>query len=148
MRSRANLLEPEGETTRSSSDKERWAVAHIYSSYNNTIIHVTDVTGSETISIASGGHVTKVCRLESSPSSAIKMVKKIVDDLKEKGITGLHIRVRAPGGHNGPKYPGPGSQPTIKALSRAGLRIGIIEDVTPTPADGCRRKGGRKRKLS
>ncbi len=128
--------------------KERWAVAHIYSSYNNTIVHVTDMTGSETISLVSGGQVTNVCRLESSPASAIKIVKKVVDEIKEKGITGLHIRVRAPGGHNGPKYPGPGSQPTIKALARAGLRIGLIEDVTPIPTDGCRRKGGRSRKIA
>jgi small subunit ribosomal protein S11 len=128
--------------------KDRWAVVHIYSSYNNTIVHVTDVTGSETLSLVSGGHVTKVSRLENSPASAIKIVKKVVEEIRERGITGLHIRVRAPGGHNGPKYPGTGSQPTIKALSRAGFRIGVIEDVTPTPTDGCRKKGGRKRKLS
>ena len=128
--------------------KERWAVVHIYASYNNTIVHVTDITGSETISLASGGHVTKVSRLENSPATAIKLVKKVIDDIREKGITSLHIRIRAPGGHNGPKYPGPGSQPTIKTFARAGFRIGIIEDVTPMPTDGCRRKGGRKRKLS
>lgn len=126
--------------------KERWAVVHIYSSYNNTIVHVTDLTGSETLSLVSGGHVTNVCRLESSPASAIKIIKKVVDDLKDKGITSLHIRVRAPGGHNGPRHPGPGSQPAIKALARAGFRIGVIQDVTPIPTDGCRKKGGALRR--
>lgn len=128
--------------------RDRWAIAHIYSSYNNTIVHVTDMTGAETLSLVSGGQVTRVSRLENSPATAIKIVHKVADEIREKGVTGLHIRVRAPGGHNGPKYPGPGSQPTIKSLARAGFRIGVIEDVTPTPTDGCRRKGGRKRKVS
>ena len=128
--------------------KERWGVAHIYSSYNNTIVHVTDVTGAETLSLVSGGHVTNVSRLENSPATALKIVKKVVDDIREKGVTALHIRVRAPGGHNGPRYPGSGSQPTIKSLARAGFRIGVISDVTPIPTNGCRRKGGRKKKLS
>src|SRR3989344_2495567 len=109
-----NLEKPE-EPTKTSS-KERWAVVHIYSSYNNTIVHVTDLTGAETISLVSGGHVTNVGRLESSPASAIKIIKKVVEDLKDKGITSLHIRVRAPGGHNGPRHPGSGSQPAIKQL--------------------------------
>jgi len=87
-----------------------------------------------------------VSRLESSPATAVKLVKKIAEDCAEKGITGVHIRVRAPGGHNGPKYPGQGSQTAIKSLARAGLKIGVIEDVTPNPHDGCRKKGGRKRK--
>lgn len=40
--------------------------------------------------------------------------------------------------------PGPGAQAAIRALSRMGLRIGLIEDVTPLPHDGCRKKGGRR----
>ena len=143
----AEDLEEENSEKRTQTSKDRWAVAHIYSSYNNTIVHVTDMSGAETLSLVSGGQVTNVSRLESSPASAIKIVKKVVDDLQEKGITGLHIRVRAPGGHNGPRHPGPGSQPTIKSLARAGFRIGIIQDVTPTPTDGCRRKGGARRKI-
>jgi len=128
--------------------KEKWGIAYIYSSYNNTFLHITDITGSETLGIASGGHVTKVCRLESSAASAVKIVKKVVEQVKSKGITGVHVKIRAPGGHNGPKYPGPGAQPTIRALARAGLKIGVIEEVTPLPHDGCRKKGGKKRKSS
>ncbi|HJK61551.1 MAG TPA: 30S ribosomal protein S11, partial [Methanocorpusculum sp.] len=61
----------------------------------------------------------------------------------EKGITGLHIRVRAPG--NGKqRSPGPGAQAAIRALSRAGMRIGRIEDVTPVPHDSIRPAGGRR----
>ena len=47
----------------------RWGVAHIYSSYNNTIIHITDLTGTETISKGTGGMVVKSHRLESSPTA-------------------------------------------------------------------------------
>jgi len=126
------------------SRRERWGIAHIYSSYNNTLIHITDVTGSETIAIGSGGHVVKADRLESSPSTAMNVAKRVAENAKTKGITGVHIRIRAPGGHNGPKNPGPGSQAAIRALARSGLRIGFIEDVTPVPHDGCRKKGGRR----
>lgn len=122
----------------------RWAVAHIYASYNNTVIHITDVTGSETLALASGGQVVKSHRLESSPTAAMTAAKKAAEIAKDKGITGLHIKVRAPGGHNGPMNPGPGSQAAVRALSRMGLRIGFIEDVTPIPHGGCRKKGGRR----
>lgn len=127
-----------------SRDKLRWGVAHIYSSYNNTIIHVTDITGSETLARFSGGMMVKADRLESSPTAAMIAAKQIAEVVKEKGITGLHIRIRAPGGHQGPNSPGPGAQAAVRALSRAGLRIGIIEDVTATPTDGCKKKGGRR----
>lgn len=122
----------------------RWGVAHIYASYNNTIIHITDITGTETIAKASGGMVVKADRMESSPTAAMMAAKKVAEGAHEKGINGIHVKIRAPGGHNGPNNPGPGAQAAIRALSRTGLRIGIIEDVTATPHDGCRKKGGRR----
>jgi small subunit ribosomal protein S11 len=122
----------------------RWGIANIYASYNDTIIHVTDITGSETIAVASGGQIVKSARLESSPTAAMMAAKKVAEIVKEKGIQGLHVKVRAPGGHNGPHSPGPGAQAAIRALSRMGLKIGIIEDVTPVPHGGCRKKGGRR----
>ena len=63
---------------------------------------------------------------------------------REKGINAIHVKIRAPGGHNDPLGPGPGAQAAIRALSRMGLKIGLIEDVTPLPHDGCRKKGGRR----
>ena len=122
----------------------RWGIAHIYSSYNNTIIHITDITGTETISRSSGGQVVKADRMESSPTAAMIAAKKAAEIAKEKGINAIHVKIRAPGGHNGPLNPGPGAQAAIRALSRMGLRIGIIEDVTPLPHDGCRKKGGKR----
>jgi small subunit ribosomal protein S11 len=122
----------------------RWGVAHIYSSHNNTIIHITDITGSETIAKSSGGMVVKAHRLESSPNAAMAAAKQAAEQAKEKGINALHIRIRAPGGHNGPNSPGPGAQAAVRALSRSHIRIGLIEDVTGLPTDGCRKAHGKR----
>ena len=86
----------------------RWGVAHIFASYNNTIIHITDITGTETIAKCSGGMVVKADRLESSPTAAMIAAKKAAETALEKGITGIHVKIKAPGGHNGPYNPGPG----------------------------------------
>ena len=126
------------------SRNDRWGTAHIYSSYNDTIIHITDITGSETLGTGSGGMVVKSHRLESSPTAAMMAAKRAGEIAKEKGITGLHVRIRAPGGHNGPASPGPGAQAAVRTLSRMGFRIGLIEDVTPMPHGGCRKKGGKR----
>lgn len=123
---------------------QRWGIANIYSSYNNTIITITDITGTETLARTSGGQVVKADRMESSPTAAMIAAKKAAETAIEKGITGIHVKIRAPGGHNGPNSPGPGAQAAVRALSRMGLRIGIIEDVTPMPHGGCRKKGGRR----
>ena len=125
-------------------DRLRWGIAHIYSSYNNTIIHITDITGSETISKASGGMVVKAHRLESSPTAAMSAARIAAEGALEKGINAIHIKIRAPGGHNGPSNTGPGAQAAIRSLTRAGLKVGTIEEVTPMPHDGCRKKGGRR----
>lgn len=125
-------------------EKLRWGIAHIYSSYNNTIIHITDISGSETISKSSGGMVVKSDRLESSPTAAMNAAKQAAEEAKEKGINAIHIKIRAPGGHDGPNSPGPGAQAAIRTLSRVGLRVGIIQDVTSVPSDGCRKRGGKR----
>ncbi len=122
---------------------EKWGVAHIYSSFNNTLITITDLTGAETIAKISGGMVTKAARDESSPYTAMQMATVIADKIRDKGITGLHIKVRAPGG-NKHRSPGPGAQAAIRAFARAGIKIGRIEDVTPIPHDGTRPKKGRR----
>jgi len=122
---------------------ERWAVVHVYSSYNNTIVHVTDISGAETIAKASGGMFVKAARLESSPYAAMRSAAHVAAIAKDKGINAIHIKVRAPGGSDA-RTPGPGAQAAIRALARAGFRIGRIEEVTPIPHNGTRRKGGRR----
>ncbi|MCD6113783.1 MAG: 30S ribosomal protein S11 [Thermoprotei archaeon] len=121
----------------------KWGVVHIYSSLNNTIIHMTDLTGAETVARASGGMVVKADREKPSPYAAMLAASRVAQEAMDKGIRAIHIKVRAPGGH-GPKTPGPGAQAAIRALARAGFIIGRIEDVTPIPHDTTRRPGGRR----
>lgn len=118
-------------------------IAHIYASQNNTIILVTDTTGAETIAKATGGMVVRNDREESSPYAAMKAADLIADKLREREISDLIIKVRAPGGSRS-KIPGPGAQSAIRALSRAGFKIIRIEEVTPIPHDGTKKKGGKR----
>ena len=119
------------------ADENTWGIAHVYASFNNTIITVTDLTGAETIVKSSGGTVVKQNRDEASPYAAMQMADVVAEQVQDAGIDGVHVRVRGPGG-NLQKNPGPGAQATIRALARAGLEIGRIEDVTPIPHDGTR----------
>jgi len=82
-------------------------------------------------------------RLQSSANAAMMAAKKVAAESLESGINSVHIRVRAPGGNKN-KYQGPGAQAAIRALTRAGLRVGQISDVTPIPEDGTKKKGGRR----
>jgi small subunit ribosomal protein S11 len=121
----------------SESADEKWGIAHVYASFNNTIITITDQTGAETLAKSSGGTVVKQNRDEASPYAAMQMAEVVAEEARAQNVEGVHVRVRGPGG-NQQKSPGPGAQATIRALARAGLEIGRIEDVTPIPHDGTR----------
>ncbi|MFZ8908398.1 MAG: 30S ribosomal protein S11 [Nitrosopumilaceae archaeon] len=133
--------EPEPEAKKEGPAK--WGIAHIFSSYNNTIIHMTDLTGAETVALSSGGVHVNADRYESSPFAAMKAANTVIESAKTKGFTGFHIRVRAVGGV-GSRVPGPGAQAAIRALARGGFKIGRIDDVTPIPHDTTRKKGGKR----
>ena len=120
-----------------------WAVAHIYASFNDTFVHVTDVSGRETFIRVTGGMKVKANRDEPSPYAAMLCAQDVATRLQTLGVTSLHIKIRATGG-NRTKQPGPGAQAALRALARAGMKIGRIEDVTPIPTDSTRRKGGRR----
>merc|ERR1719502_1706897 len=120
-----------------------FGVAHIYASYNDTFVHITDLTGRETMVRVTGGMKVKADRDESSPYAAMLAAQDVAVKCKEVGFTALHIKLRATGG-NKTKTPGPGGQSALRALARSGLKIGRIEDVTPIPTDSTRRKGGRR----
>jgi small subunit ribosomal protein S14e len=122
---------------------ESFATAHIFASFNDTFIHVTDLSGRETIVRVTGGMKVKADRDESSPYAAMLAAQDVAARCKELGITALHIKLRAVGGTKS-KSPGPGAQAALRALARAGMKIGRIEDVTPIPTDSTRRKGGRR----
>jgi len=121
----------------------KWGIVHIYASYNNILLHVTDLTGAETIARASGGMFVDAGRLEPTPYAATRAASYVMEIAKSKGINAVHIRVRAPGGVKA-RTPGPGTQAAIRAIARSGVMIGRIEDVTPIPHDSVRKKGGRR----
>merc|ERR1712097_158684 len=123
--------------------EEMFGVAHIYASYNDTFVHITDLTGRETLVRVTGGMKVKADRDESSPYAAMLAAQDVAARCKELGIVALHIKIRATGG-NGTKTPGPGGVSALRALARAGMKIGRIEDVTPIPTDSCRRKAGHR----
>eukprot|EP00389_Voromonas_pontica_P002884 GDKH01004280.1.p1 GENE.GDKH01004280.1~~GDKH01004280.1.p1 ORF type:complete len:171 (+),score=35.93 GDKH01004280.1:57-515(+) len=120
-----------------------FGVAHIFASFNDTFIHVTDISGRETLVRVTGGMKVKADRDESSPYAAMTAAADVAVRCKELGITALHIKLRATGG-TGTKSLGPGAQSALRALARSGMKIGRIEDVTPIPTDSVRRKGGRR----
>ena len=121
----------------------RKGIAHIYASFNNIIITITDPTGAETITRCSGGMVTKSAKDEGSPYTAMKVAQTAADAALEKGFDLVNVQIRGRGGKKGGS-PGRGAQTAIRALVRSGLKIGTIEDVTPHPHDGTKPKGGKR----
>ncbi|KAA6393314.1 MAG: putative 40S ribosomal protein S14 [Streblomastix strix] len=121
----------------------RFGVCHIFASFNDTFIHVTDISGRETICRITGGMKVKADRDESSPYAAMMAAQDVVAECQKKNINALHIRIRGVGGTQS-KQPGPGAQSALRALARGGIKIGRIEDVTPIPTDSTRKKGSRR----
>ena len=123
--------------------EEYFGVAHLFASFNDTFVHITDLSGRETITRVTGGMKVKADRDEASPYAAMLAAQDVAKRCKECGITALHIKLRATGGSK-TKTIGPGAQSALRALARNGIKIGRIEDVTPIPTDSTRRKGGRR----
>ena len=134
------INEPEKKAAAKKKEKEIEAVLNIYTSFNNTIAHVTDASG-RTLTKVSGGMVTKHSRLKANPTIAMFIAKRISENMKEKGIKSLYVRIRAKTGSTGP---GPGANAIIKSLSREGFKIINILDSTRVPRGGPKKKGGRR----
>ncbi|MCK5149937.1 30S ribosomal protein S11 [Candidatus Pacearchaeota archaeon] len=130
----------EPKVVKEKNKKEIEAVVNIYTSFNNTIVHVTDMSG-KTISKVTGGMVTKHGRLKANPTTAMFISKKITENIKDLGIKSLYVRIRAKTRN---PAPGPGAHAIIKSLSRAGFRILNILDTTRFPRGGPKKKGGRR----
>ncbi len=116
------------------------AVINIYTSFNNTIVHATDMSG-RTLSKVSGGMVTKHGRLKANPTIAMFIAKRVSEELKEKGVGALYFRIRAKTRN---PAPGPGANAIVKSLSREGFKILNILDTTRYPRGGPKKKGGRR----
>ena len=121
----------------------RKAIVNIFSSYNNILMTATDLTGAETITTCNGGEVVKAGKDKGGQFAATSSAERMADALKDKEFTELIVKYRAPGG-NLSNNTGPGAQAAIRALTRAGMTITRIEDVTPIAHDGTKKKGGRR----
>ncbi len=120
--------------------KEIEAVVNVYTSFNNTIAHVTDMSG-RTIAKVTGGMVTKHGRLKANPTIAIFIAKRLSETINENGIKSLYLRIRAK--TRSPAL-GPGAHAIVKSLTRDGFKIINILDTTRFPRGGPKKKGGRR----
>jgi small subunit ribosomal protein S11 len=128
------------ETTKISTTKEAEAILNIYTSFNNTLVHVTDMSG-RTISKVTGGMVTKHDRLKANPTVAMFIAKRITEEVKDLGVKGFYVRIRAKTRN---PAPGPGAHTLVKSLTREGFKILNILDSTRIPRGGPKKKGGRR----
>jgi ribosomal protein S11 len=120
--------------------EERIGILNIYTTFNNTIMNLTDLSG-KTIAKFSGGQSTKQSRLRANPTIAMFIAQKIAEEAKDNGITGFYVKIRA---ETGQANPGPGAHSAIKSLTRAGFKIISIMDTTRMPRGGPKKPGGRR----
>ncbi len=111
------------------------AIAHVKSTFNNTIVTITDING-EALCWASAGTVGFKGTRKSTPFAAQRAGETAAHAARRFGVTELEVRVKGPGS---------GRESAISGLQVGGIRIQSIEDVTPLPHNGCRPR--RKRRV-
>mmetsp|Transcript_14283 Transcript_14283/g.19873 ORF Transcript_14283/g.19873 Transcript_14283/m.19873 type:complete len:134 (+) Transcript_14283:2428-2829(+) len=124
-------------------DRYIFGTLHILATKNNTIIHATDITGTETISRISSGCMAKNNKDKKSGYYAMLASQEISKTCKKIGLNAFHVKIRAKGGSSSTII-GQGASIVIRSIIREGFKIGRIEDATPTPTNGTRKKGGRR----
>lgn len=105
-----------------------YGVAHIFSTFNNTIVSVTDKVGN-VIAWASGGNVGFKGTRKSTPFAAQIAAQQVAKQAQDHGVQEIDVVV---------KGPGPGRESAIRSLQAAGLQVNMIKDTTPIPHNGCR----------
>ena len=103
-------------------------VAHIQSTFNNTVITITDV-GGDTVAWSSAGQQGFKGSRKSTPYAAQLAAEECAKKAMEHGVRTLGVYVKGPGA---------GRESALRALQGAGMRITLIRDVTPIPHNGCR----------
>ncbi len=109
-------------------------VAHIHSSFNNTIVSLTDKAGN-ILSWSSGGKIGYKGSKKSTPFAAQLAAEEVAAAAAQMGVNKVKVIVRGPGG---------GRESAIRALNANGLEITLIEDRTPIPHNGCRPRKTRR----
>ena len=123
------MAKPGSTTTKKKAKKNVVdGIAHIYASFNNTIVTITDRQGGTLSWATSGGSGFRGSR-KSTPFAAQVAAERAGQAAQEYGLKNLDIEV---------KGPGPGRESAVRALSNAGFKITNITDVTPIPHNGCR----------
>ncbi|NOX36138.1 MAG: 30S ribosomal protein S11 [Calditrichaeota bacterium] len=118
-----------GRTTRKKKERvDAHGVAHIKSTFNNTIVTITDLQGN-VISWASAGKVGFKGSRKSTPFAAQLAAETAAKEAMDLGLQKVDIEVKGPGA---------GREAAIRSLQAAGLEILSIKDVTPIPHNGCR----------
>ena len=105
-----------------------YGVAHIHSTFNNTIINITDKQGN-VLSWASGGNVGFKGARKSTPFAAQIAASQAAKLAQDHGLMEVDVVVQGPG---------PGRESAIRSLQAAGLQVRLIKDETPIPHNGCR----------
>ena len=124
---KANVKKATTRRRRERKNVERGAV-HIQSTFNNTIVTITDVQGNA-ISWASAGGLGFRGSRKSTPFAAQTAAETAANAAKEHGLKSVEVYVKGPGA---------GREAAIRALQSAGLEVNMIKDVTPIPHNGCR----------
>lgn len=105
-----------------------YGIAHIQSTFNNTIVNITDLDGNTIAWGSAGGQGFKGSR-KSTPFAAQITATAVARNAQEHGVTKVDVRVKGVGS---------GRETAVRSLQAAGLEIGNIIDVTPVPHNGCR----------
>ena len=111
-----------------------YGVAHIKSSFNNTIVTITDTEGN-TLSWASAGNVGFKGSRKSTPFAAQMAAEAAARAAMEHGVRKVEVMVKGPGS---------GRETAIRSLQNAGIEVSGIKDVTPVPHNGCRQPKRRR----
>ena len=123
------MAKPKGATRKKKERKNILnGVAHIRSTFNNTIITITDATGN-CISWASAGSQGFKGSRKSTPFAAQVAAEKAARKAMEHGLQNLEVYVKGPGS---------GREAALRSLGAVGLNVTAIRDVTPIPHNGCR----------
>ncbi len=122
------MAKPKRQTKRKVKKNIQSGIAHISSTFNNTIVTITDVSGN-VISWSSAGVVGFKGSRKSTPFAAQLAAQDAAKKAMDHGMRQVTVRVNGPGA---------GRESALRALHTAGFRISLIRDVTPVPHNGCR----------
>ncbi|HRQ40611.1 MAG TPA: 30S ribosomal protein S11 [Chloroflexota bacterium] len=120
-RKKAKKMVPEGQ-------------AHVYATFNNTIVTITDMNGN-TVSWSSAGHAGFKGSRKSTPYAARLAAQNAAKEAHDNGMQEMDVIINGPG---------PGREQAIRSLQSSGIRVRSIRDITPVPHNGCRPKKKRR----